>query len=171
VSKRVQLVLADPVSAQLHELADAAGEPVATLAARMVRDGVARGVRDGKVKAAAAPPHTAAATDRRPPWLESYGGDEQWRREMWGSVVALHGRYPRHLEYLKDGWWEDEATAETLRALAVWRAEIDQHGRDPREELAFHHQLADTAHTLRQQGGGVERTWKPGAPPGDWVRD
>ncbi len=66
---------------------------------------------------------------------------------MWGSIVALHGRYPRHLEHLKDGWWDDEATAETLCALAVWRAEIDQHGRDPREELAFHHQLADYAHT------------------------
>ena len=85
-----------------------------------------------------------------------------------GSIVALHGRYPRHLEHLKDGWWEDEATAETVCALAVWRAEIDQHGRDPREELAFHHQLADIADRLRQQGGGIENRWTPGAPPERW---
>jgi hypothetical protein len=168
VSKRLQIVLADPVAAQLHELADAAGEPVATLAARIVRDAVARAVKDGKIIAPAASPITAATTDRRPPWLEPYGGDEQWRREMWGSIVALHGRYPRHLEHLTDGWWEDEATAETLCALGVWRAEIDQEGRDPREELAFHHQLADIAHALRQNGGGVESTWKPGAPPERW---
>lgn len=100
MSKRVQVVLADPVAAQLHELADAAGEPLATLAARIVRDGVARAVKDGKITAAAAPPTTAATTDRRPRWLEPYGGDEQWRRETWGAIVALHGRYPRQLEHL-----------------------------------------------------------------------
>jgi CopG-like RHH_1 or ribbon-helix-helix domain, RHH_5 len=168
MSQRLQIVLPDPVAAQLHELADASGEPVATLAARIVRDGVAHPVKDGKLTAPAAPRRTAATMDQRPPWLEPYGGDSVWWREMWGSVVALHGRYPRQLEHLKDGWWDDEATAETVCALAVWRAEIDQHGRDPREELAFHHQLADIADTLRQQGGGVESRWTPGAPPERW---
>jgi hypothetical protein len=87
---------------------------------------------------------------------------------MWGAIVALHGRYPRHLGHLKNGWWEDEATTETLCALAVWRRQIDEHGRDPREELAFHHQLANTAQTLRQQSGGIEHTWQPGPPPEHW---
>jgi hypothetical protein len=87
---------------------------------------------------------------------------------MWGAVVALHGRYPRHLEHLHTGWWTDESQAETLYALTVWRADIDDGGQDPREELAFHRQLADYAHTLRQQGGGVERTWQPGPPPPEW---
>jgi hypothetical protein len=132
VSKRLQVVLADPVAAQLHELADATGEPVATLAARIVRDGVTRAVKDGKVTPPAALPRTVATTDQRPPWLEPYGGDEQWRRETWGAIVALHGRYPRQLEHLRDGWWEDEPTAETVCALAVRRAEIDQDGRNPR---------------------------------------
>ena len=122
MSKRLQIVLPDPVAAQLHELGDAAGEPVATLAARIVRDGVARAVKDGKITVPAAPPTTAATTDRRPPWLEPYGGDEQWRRETWGAIVALHGRYPRQLEQLKDGWWNDEATTETLAAFAAWRS-------------------------------------------------
>jgi hypothetical protein len=76
---------------------------------------------------------------------------------MWGQVVALHGRYPRQLENLKDGWWTDEAQTETLCALAVWRAEIDDAGQHPREELAFHHQLTDYAHTLRQQAAASPR--------------
>ncbi|MHB8233286.1 MAG: hypothetical protein ACYDHT_01390 [Solirubrobacteraceae bacterium] len=87
---------------------------------------------------------------------------------MWGAIVALHGRYPRHLEALKDGWWKDDAHAETLCALAVWRGEIDDAGEDPREELAFQTQLADYAHVLRQQGGGVGRAWRPGAAPVEW---
>lgn len=28
---------------------------------------------------------------------------------MWGSIVALHGRYPHALAFLKEGWWEDAA--------------------------------------------------------------
>jgi hypothetical protein len=168
MSQRLQIVLPDPVATQLQELAASAGEPLATLAGRIVRDGIARAAKDHKITASAAPARKAATLDRRPPWLEPYGGDPAWWREMWGSVVALHGRDPRPLEHLKDGWWEDEATAETACALAVWRAEIDHHGRDPREEFAFHHQLADIAGTLRQQGGGVENRWTPGAPPERW---
>jgi len=90
---------------------------------------------------------------------------------MWGAIVALHGRYPRHLEALKDEWWTDDAHTETLCALAVWRGEIDDAGEDPREELAFKARLADYAHALRQQGGGVTRAWKPGAPPTEWLAD
>lgn len=168
MSQRVQIVVPDVIATQLGELAGAVGEPVATLAARFVRDGVVRAGTDGKL-APPAGPTTATMTDRRPSWLEPYGGDDQWRRETWGAIVALHGRYPRQLEHLKDGWWNDEATTETLGALAAWRSEIDNAGRDPREEIAFQHQLADYAHVLRQQGGGVSETWIPGAPPPEWT--
>jgi hypothetical protein len=51
----------------------------------------------------------------------------------------------------------------------VWRAEVDDNGRDPREELAFQAQLADYSHMLRQEGGGVTKAWRPGAPPERWV--
>ena len=105
----------------------------------------------------------------RAPWLEPYGGDPNWRQEMWGAIVALHGRYPRHLEALKDKWWTDDSQTETLCALAIWRAELDDTGQDPREELAFQNQLADYAQALRQQGGGVTKAWKPGAPPAEWA--
>lgn len=168
MSRRLQIVVPDPVAAQLQELANAAGEPIATVAARIVRDGVALADAGDKTQLPRPSAPTAGEIAQRPPWLEPYGGDPVWWREMWGSVVALHGRYARHLEHLKDGWWEDEATAEIVCALAVWRAEIDQHGRDPREELAFHHQLADIADKLRQQGGGVGTRWTPGAPPERW---
>ncbi|HEX4189340.1 MAG TPA: hypothetical protein VHY83_15745 [Solirubrobacteraceae bacterium] len=169
MSQRLQIVLPDPVATQLQELAASAGEPTATLAGQIVRNGVALAAETGQVRALKPSPSRAGKTDDRPRWLEPYGGDAAWRQETWGHVVALHGRYPRHLEHLKDGWWTDEAQTETLCALVAWRAEIDEEGRDPREELAFHHQLADYAHILRQQGGGVSSTWQPGPPPAEWT--
>jgi hypothetical protein len=92
-----------------------------------------------------------------------------WRQQMWGQIVALHGRYPTHLANLKDKWWTDESTTETLCALAVWRAEIDDTGQDPRDELVFQTQLGNYAQYLRQQGGGVTKAWTPGAPPPEWA--
>jgi hypothetical protein len=55
-----------------------------------------------------------------------------------------------------------------LCALATWRSEIDDAGTDPRDEIAFQTQLNDYAHTLQREGGGVTKTWTPGAPPDDW---
>jgi len=95
--------------------------------------------------------------------------DGEWRQQMWGQVVALHGRYPLQLQALKDEWWTDESQTETLCALALWRAELDDTGQDPREELAFQNQLVDYTQLLRQQGGGVTKAWKPGAPPAEWA--
>ncbi|MGO8904212.1 MAG: hypothetical protein ACLQMH_01145 [Solirubrobacteraceae bacterium] len=169
MSRKLQIVLPDPVATQLEELATAAGEPLATIARQIVRDGVLLAAKSGKVKARRPAPTVVGEASGRPRWLEPYGGDPTWRQEMWGAIVALHGRYPRHLQDVKTGWWEDESQTETLCALAVWRADIDNAGQDPREELAFHHQLAGYAHILRQQGGGVEKTWQPGAPPEDWI--
>jgi hypothetical protein len=168
MSKRLQIVLPDPVAAQLRELAACSGDPFATIAAQMVRGGLALAATGGKARAPRANAIAVGEWDGRARWLEPYGGEPTWRQETWGAIVALHDRYPRHLRDVKTGWWEDESQIETLCALAVWRAEIDEAGQDPREELAFHHQLAAYAHTLRQQGGGVEKTWQPGAPPDGW---
>lgn len=168
MSRKLQIVLPDPVAAQLELLAAAAGEPLATVARQIVGDGVAHPVKSGKVKAHRLAPTVVGEAGGRPRWLEPYGGEPTWRQEMWGAIVALHGRYPRHLQDLKAGWWEDESATETLCALAVWRADIDNAGQDPREELAFQRQLADYAQTLRQQGGGVDKAWHPGAPPHEW---
>jgi hypothetical protein len=170
MSQRRQIVLPDPVDQQLRELADGADTPPSTLAAQMVQAGVAQAAKDGKIRPLRSTAVLVGGHDgERAPWLEPYGGDSEWRRQMWGTIVALHGRYPVQLGALKDTWWADESQTETLCALAVWRAELDDTGQDPRDELAFQTQLADYAQVLRQQGGGVTKAWKPGATPKEWA--
>jgi hypothetical protein len=172
VSHKYQVVLPDPIADQLEELAAGAGEPPSTLAGQLVRNGVALAAEDGKVRPLKPAPILVGhnGTDRAP-WLEPYGGDPDWRTDMWGSIVALHGRYPHHLEALKDGWWTNDAHTETLGALVVWRAELDDGGVDPRDELAFQTQLSDYAQTLRQESAGVNKAWKPGGPPDEWSEE
>jgi hypothetical protein len=170
MSRKIQIVLPDPQADQLAELAASAGEPQSTLAAHFVRNGIAQAAKDGKVRQLRQAPVIVVGGSERACWLEPYGGDPDWRAEMWGAIVALHGRYPRALANLKDEWWTDEQHTETLCALATWRTEIDDTGADPREELAFQTQLNDYAHTLHQEGGGVTKAWKPGAPPDGWSR-
>jgi hypothetical protein len=171
VSSRLQVVLPDPVVTQLHRLAAGAGEPPSTLAGQMVRSGVAEASTRGNVRPLRRSRHAVSvdAAGERPRWLEPYGGDHSWRRVMWGAIVALHGRYPGRLAPLRDGWWNDDAEAEILCALAIWRADIDDGGEDPREELAFHERLRDYSHALRHQGGGIATAWQPGAPPREWA--
>jgi hypothetical protein len=172
MSRPMKIVLADPVAAQLGELAAGADQAPATLAAQMVRNGVALAAKDGQVCPIRSGPVLVGRNGgTRPPWLEPYGGDPEWPSHMWGAIVALHGRYPRTLGALKDQWWTDESHSETLCALAIWRAEIDDSGPDPREELAFQAQLADYSQSLRHEGGGVTKAWKPGAPPDAWLVD
>ena len=147
----------------------ASGQRVATLASQMVRNELALAAKDGRVRPLRCAPATASSGGARARWLEPYGGSPAWRAEMWGAIVALHGRYPRALGQLKDGWWSDESHNETLCALAVWRAEIDSTGRDPREELAFQTELIDYAQVLKAEAAGVARAWQPGAPPSRWL--
>jgi hypothetical protein len=170
MSRRVQLVLPDPVATQLQELAAGAQEATATVAAQMLRGAVADAAAEGRVRAVRParpiPPRTKGERAR---WLEPYGGGSDWSIAMWGAIVELHGRYPRQLEALQEGWWLDESHTETLCALAVWRAEIDDAGDDPREELAFQSHLAHYSSILRAQAGGVDTAWAPGAPPPGWA--
>jgi hypothetical protein len=171
MSYRMKITLPDPIMARLEDLATSNGEPVSRVAARMVCNEIAGldGAGRGPVSAPELPATYDDDPDRRAPWIEPFMGDPEWRSQMWGSIVALHGRYPRELEHLKDGWWDDTAHVETLCALVVWRDWIDQAADDPRHELAFHAQLSDYSRELRQEGGGVTRAWKPGAPPQEWV--
>lgn len=171
MSRRVQLVLPDPVATQLHELAAGAQEATATVAAQMLRGALAEAAAQGRVRPLRlAPPPRPPTRASRARWLEPYGGDHDWSVDMWGAIVELHGRYPRQLEAVQEGWWLDEAHTETLCALAVWRAEIDDAGDDPREELSFQTHLAHYAAVLRAQGGGVDAAWVPGAAPEHWQR-
>lgn len=154
MSRKLQIVLPDPIARQLEELAAGAGEPLATVARQMVRDGVAHAVKSGSLKARRQAPTVVGEATGRPRWLEPYGGDPVWRREIWGAVIALHGRYPRQLEHLHTGWWQDESQTETLCALAVWRAEIDDAGQDPREELRSSTSSPDTPKRSANRAAG-----------------
>ncbi len=172
MSQRIQIVLPDPVAVELRDLANASGEPPSTLAAQMVRTQIAQAAEDGRIGT----PTTSLRRLRpeageRPRWLKPNGSSTSWHAEMWGAIIALHSRYPRALGALKDGWWDDDAHTETLCALATWRAEIDSNGQNPREDLAFHAQLADYGHALKAQSGGVTKIWQPGAPPDGWMSD
>jgi excisionase family DNA binding protein len=110
--------------------------------------------------------------------------DRLWRPEKaawyldvktsWVYEAVRTGRLPchrvgRHWSGPNDKWWTNDAHTETFSALATWRAELDDAGQDPRDELAFQTQLTDYSHTLKQEGGGVTKPWKPGAPPVEWA--
>ncbi len=165
MSSRIKITLSDDIAARLDEMAAASGQPVARVAGQMVRDGL------GKIAAAARDGSAPAdePTIDRAPWLEPYGGDREWRRFMWGSILALCGRYPDELKGLKQGWWTDESQVETLCALAYWRQMLDDRGRDPREELDFQLNVVEFGRRLKQAGGGVTKEWKPGAAPDEWL--
>jgi hypothetical protein len=171
MSRRIKMTLPDPLVAQLEELAEERGEPTSRVAAQLVCAEIAK--RSGEQPSQAVMPFVGPAMDpdldRRAPWIEPFYDQQLWRTQMWGSIVALYGRYPRALEHLNDGWWKDAAHVETLCALVVWRDWIDQEADDPRHELAFQAQLGDYGRELRQEGGGVTQAWKPGPAPNDWV--
>lgn len=166
--RRYQIVLPLPAAERLDALAQTAGEYPSTLAASYVNDGIARATGRQTTRR---PQHEHAdGTGERPPWLEPWGGDRAWRADMWGQIVALHGRYPRALNALKDGWWNDTQHTETLCALAVWRARLDETaGADTREELQFQAQLTDYHLLLTSESAGVGKNWKPDAPPDEWT--
>jgi hypothetical protein len=175
MSRRLKITLPEALAEQLDELVASTGEPAARLAGQMVRGGIAEAAASGRVRPPRARPTSLPRApenedpNRRAPWLEPYGGDRKWRRQMWGEIVALGGRYPKALAGLNDDWWESDVHVETLCALAVWRRWIDDAGRDPREELAFQVTLADYDRVLRQESRGVTYAWKPGAPPDEWA--
>jgi hypothetical protein len=164
MSSRIKITLPEQVAAQLDELAAAEGEPVARIAGGIVRARFANPTAGGS-----GPRVLSFESPARPRWLEPYGGDREWRKRMWGSVVALYGRYPDELSGLQQGWWKDTSQVETLCALVVWRDTLDDTGSDPREELDFQLNVAEFGRRLSQQGGGVTKAWTPGAPPSEWV--
>jgi hypothetical protein len=173
MSRKYQITVPGPVAEQLELLAATTEQPPTTLAGQFVRSEVARAAADGRVRPLREPPASTRAvrSGGGARWLEPDGGAPDWRAGMWGQIVALHRRYPKALARLQQGWWTDAELSEPLCALAVWRAEIDNGGVDPREELAFNLQLRELSHVLRQAGGGVTKTWEPGARPDDWARD
>ncbi len=140
MNHRIKITLPDSTLAELRSAARDRGEPMARLATRLISAGLSASKREpappvrGRAREAAEP---YLGADRRAPWLEPFEGEQEWRRNMWGAIVALCGRYPRELGPLKEGWWEHTAHVESLCALVLWRDWIDQVADDPRDELVF----------------------------------
>jgi hypothetical protein len=85
------------------------------------------------------------------------------------SIASLSS-YSDVLAWLKEGWWKSQTHVEMLCALVVWREQIDNTGRDPRDEIAFQHNLANYGQILRQEGGGITEAWTPSAAPNEWMQ-
>jgi hypothetical protein len=166
-SRYIKVSLPDPLAEQLEAQAAAGGERPATLARQLIRQAL---TESGAQRSAAASQPPLKASPGRARWLEPYGGDPGWRVEMWGQIVALHARYNQYLSHLQHGWWNDEAHTDALCALALWRADLDDQGTEPREELAYLTAIVDFGNLIRQQGSSVTKAWKPDAPPAGWTR-
>jgi hypothetical protein len=169
---RVAITLDEHALAELGRRAQAASEPVARTAARMVRDGLL------STQAQAAGEQTTPATAKpakgqgagAPGWLQPPGEQERWRRELWAAVSALAERYPRVFSKLVADWWTDRALVEVLGALSAWRSQLDAgENPDPRAELLFHDRLELLERQLTQAGDPTAARFAGGPPPSEWV--
>jgi AAA domain len=85
MSQRIQVVLSGPVALQLRELAAAADTPPSTLAAQIVRNGVALAAKDGKVR----PLHSSPVL---------VGGNNSERAPRLKPAGSRAGKEETHLE-------------------------------------------------------------------------
>jgi len=146
--------LPDPSHEALQQRAQQTGEPLASTAASLLRtmleDGEQATKRRERLRTRPTPQTRAMGTGA--PWIAPED-DPDWHKNTWGMILALHERYPRALAKLEHDWYEHPERAETLAALAIWRASIDSSAEDPREELAFQNALQQLARTLDQTPG------------------
>jgi hypothetical protein len=167
---RIAVTLDEHAHAELARRAEAAKEPVARAAARLIRDGLlsTTETQAGGEPAPAAPAKTE--TTGLPGWLEPSGERERWRRELWATVCALAERYPRVFSKLVADWWTDRALIEVLGALGAWRAQLDSGiSIDPRAELLFHDRLELLERHLTKDSDPTAARFTGGAPPAEWV--
>lgn len=172
---RVAITLDPHALAELQRRAAANKEPVSRTAARMVRDGLL------STQAATAPSSVTPVEQqpqRRerqpgpgvPSWVEPTSEQQQWRRQLWAAVSALHSRYPRALGRLPANWTADRSLVETLGALAAWRAQLDAGANsDPRAELLFHDRLEIIERQLTHTDDPTAQRFTAGPPPSDWI--
>jgi hypothetical protein len=164
MSRRLKITLPDPICEQLSDMAASSGEPVARLAAQIVRNKVCAIPENDPAPL----PRRCIASSRRPRWLEPQSDDGSWRASMWEEIEALYRRYPKVLGDLVERWWENESCVETLCALATWRRSIDEMGHDPQEELNFQGCLAKCSEVLQRDATPGARAWTPGRRPDEW---
>jgi hypothetical protein len=173
---RVAITLDEHALSELSKRAQAAQEPVARTAARLVRYGLLS--TDARVPPTAGsgePSPVRQAPDKSetasvPGWLEPTGERERWRRELWSSVCALAERYPSVFSKLIADWWTDKSLVEILGALSAWRGQLDAgENPDPRAELLFHDRLELLERRLTQTSDPTAARFTSGPPPSDWL--
>lgn len=167
--RRLSIRLPDPAYETLTVRARESGEPLASTASGLLRTVLED--QDVKPTKRLRPPRPESRTrppshSSGPPWLPSEQ-DPNWAEQMWAAILALHQRYPRALAKLEHDWYEHPERAETLAALATWRASIDDDAEDPREELAFQNALQQLARAL-DQSPGLGRLFAESAMPVGW---
>ncbi|MGH2904114.1 MAG: hypothetical protein ACRDK7_11105 [Solirubrobacteraceae bacterium] len=166
---RIAITLDEHAHAELTRRAQAAKEPVARAAARLVRDGLlSTDTQPADEPAPTAP--AKSATTGLPGWLEPPGERERWRRELWATVCGLAERYPRVFSKLVADWWTDHALVEVLGALSAWRSQLDSgQSADPRAELLFHDRLELLERQLTKDSDPTAARFAGGTPPAEWV--
>jgi hypothetical protein len=169
---RVAITLDEHALAELHRRAQAAKEPAARTAARLVRDGLlsTRSQAADQPASATTPKPAEGQGAGSPAWLQPPGEQERWRRELWAAVSALSERYPRVFSQLVADWWKERALVEVLGALSVWRSQLDSgESADPRAELLFHDRLEILVRQFTQESDPTAARFAGGPPPSEWL--
>jgi hypothetical protein len=161
MSHELRLRLPGPLHQQLQALAEETDQALTRTALQLLTNALHTPPRKGRLPAASPATSQAGSPQKRALCLlPAPLPDQEIAPATWQAIVALHGRYPRQLENLKTGWWKHPSHAETLTALANWRAELDTTP-DHLQELAYQHQLDTYAHRLREDPGGTADRWDP----------
>lgn len=143
-AKRVAVSLSVAERDELQQLAHAAGEPIATVAGRLVRAGLAdHGAQLDIPPARRAGPPRGRRGKRPAPAADAPAG----------TLDALRARYPRELRHLPADLDSDAYLAEQTAAFITWRSRLDAAGTDadPREALAFGYELDSFAARLQDR--------------------
>ena len=171
---RVNITLDEHTRAELARRAQAAGEPVAQMAARFVRDGLLSTQAQNGGEPPAGPveaePPTATASGGPPAWIEPPEKPGPWRRKLWAEVGALAERYPDLFSKLAEDWWTDRALVEMLGALSAWRSRLDAGELpDPRAEFLFQDRLELLQRRFTQGSDPTAARFDAGSPPSEWL--
>lgn len=140
--KRVAISLGHGERDALQQLAHEAGEPVATVAGRLVRAALTdHGAKLDQPPARRAGPPRPRGSKRRP---APTGPTD--------PIEALRARYPAELRHAPADLSGDTLVAELLSELAHWRADLDA-ATDPnsREAIAFLREMLTTSTVLQDR--------------------
>lgn len=128
---RVAISVAPGERDALTRAAQQAGEPISTYAGRLVRAALAA---DGAQLDP--PPARRAGPDHRPRRARTRAS-----MPATDAIERLRERYPADLRHAPANPHTDTVIAEQLAALAAWRDALDTTEPNPREILAFGHEL------------------------------